>query len=59
VRPDYYCVRHEIRRLEDDFWIHYSSHELVGLTGEEREAHYYTHDPGLREALEFLYQPSS
>jgi hypoxanthine phosphoribosyltransferase len=56
VRPDYYCARHEILRPEDDFWIHYSSHELVGLTAEEREAHYYAHDPGLREALEFLFE---
>jgi hypoxanthine phosphoribosyltransferase len=55
VRPDYFCVRHEIPRPEDDFWIHYSSHELVGLTADEREAHYYAHDPALREALEFLY----
>ena len=55
VRPDYFCVRHVISSAEDDFWIHYSSHELVGLTAEERETHYYAHDPGLREAMEFLY----
>jgi len=56
VRPDYYCRKHIVATPEEDFWIHYSSHELVGLTAEEREAHYYTHDAGLRDALEFLYR---
>ena len=53
VRPDYFCVRHEIDRPEDDFWIHYSSHELVGLTAEEREAHYYAHDEGCARRWSF------
>jgi len=56
VRPDYHCVLHDIVRKEDDFWIHYSSHELVGLSAEERETHYYAHDGELREAMEFLYR---
>jgi hypoxanthine phosphoribosyltransferase len=55
VQPDYYCVKHVIEREEDDNWIHYSSHELVGLTEKERETHYYAQDEGLREAMEFLY----
>jgi len=55
VHPDYWCVKHDIARAEDDFWIHYSSHELVGLTREEREKHYYAQDGELREAMEFLY----
>ena len=55
VQPDYFCVKHVIEREEDDNWIHYSSHELVGLTEEERETHYYSQDEGLREAMEFLY----
>jgi hypoxanthine phosphoribosyltransferase len=55
VQPDYYCVKHVVEREEDDTWIHYSSHELVGLTPEEREGHYYAQDEGLREAMEFLY----
>ena len=55
VQPDYYCVKHVIEREEDDNWIHYSSHEMVGLTAQERETHYYAHDETLREAMEFLY----
>ena len=56
VHPDYYCAKHVIERQEEDFWIHYSSHELVGLSAEERETHYYAQDAGLREAMEFLYR---
>jgi hypoxanthine phosphoribosyltransferase len=37
VVPDYWCRKHIIERPEDDFWIHYLSHELQGLTAEERE----------------------
>jgi hypoxanthine phosphoribosyltransferase len=58
VHPDYYCSKHEIASKQDDFWIHYSSHELVGLSPAEREAHYYSQDPELREAMEFLYNES-
>ncbi len=55
VHPDYYCRKHEIMSPEDDFWIHYSSHELVGLTPQERDTHYYQQDDELRDAMEFLY----
>ena len=47
LQPDYYCRRHDIRSAEDDIWIHYLSHELVGLTPEERETQYLAKDPGL------------
>ncbi len=52
VQPDYYCRKHIIEKKEDDFWIHYLSHELVGLTEEEKEEHYYKEDESLRDALE-------
>lgn len=52
VRPDYWCRRFDIRSPEDDLWIHYESHELVGLTREELEERYYGRDPGLRSVLE-------
>lgn len=55
VHPDYCCAKHVILVKEEDFWIHYSSHELVGLTKEERETYYYSHDEELRPALELLY----
>lgn len=54
ITPDYWCVRHEIRKPEDDVWIHYMSHELVGLSQEELEIHYYPHDPELKEILSVI-----
>jgi len=47
VLPDYWCRLHEIPTPQDDFWIHYMSHELVGLTEEEKNNHYFEEDPGL------------
>jgi len=35
------------------------SHELVGLTAEEREKYYYASDPELRDVLEPLFQESA
>lgn len=52
-QPDYFCRKHEIKDKDDDRWIHYMSHELVGLTSEELEKHYFAQDAGLREALDF------
>lgn len=40
IQPDYYCRKHVVERPEDDTWIHYLSHELVGLTEEETRTHY-------------------
>ena len=47
VQPDYWCRMHELTTPEDDFWIHYTSHELVGLTEREKKEHYYEEDPEL------------
>ena len=52
VQPDYWCRRFDIASPEEDRWIHYMSHELVGLSKEDLEAHYYQHDPELRAVLE-------
>ncbi len=52
VQPDYYCRLHRIKSEEEDFWIHYLSHELVGLTEHEKEEYYYSEDETLRKALE-------
>jgi hypoxanthine phosphoribosyltransferase len=51
VQPDYWCRFHEIQTPEDDFWIHYMSHELVGLTDEEKKRYYYGEDAGLAGIL--------
>ncbi len=47
VQPDYYCRFHELATPEQDFWIHYLSHELVGLSEEEKKEHYFEEDPEL------------
>ncbi len=52
LTPDYFCRRHEIHKPEDDYWIHYASHELIGLTASELEKYYYGEDDELKEALE-------
>jgi hypoxanthine phosphoribosyltransferase len=51
VQPDLWCRRHELNAPEDDFWIHYLSHELVGLTDEEKRKYYFRDDPELADAL--------
>jgi hypoxanthine phosphoribosyltransferase len=53
-QPDYWCRRHDLSVNDEDVWIHYMSHELVGLTEEELEEHYYKHDPELRDVLKVL-----
>ncbi len=35
IQPDYYCRKHEITSPVNDQWIHYLSHELVGLEPSE------------------------
>ena len=53
IQPDYWCRKHELS-VNDDTWIHYMSHELVGLSREELEEHYYKEDPELRDVLKIL-----
>jgi hypoxanthine phosphoribosyltransferase len=56
-QPDYWCRKHELSIHDEDLWIHYMSHELVGLSPEELETHYFSRDPELREALSVLSCP--
>jgi hypoxanthine phosphoribosyltransferase len=51
VQPDYYCRKHEFSVKDEDNWIHYMSHELVGLSREEMEKYYFEQDPGLADVL--------
>ena len=51
IIPDYYCRKIEVTKPEGDRWIHYMSHELVGLEGKELEENYYEYDPSLRQVL--------
>jgi hypoxanthine phosphoribosyltransferase len=53
-QPDYWCRKHELSVNDEDYWIHYMSHELVGLTQGELEEYYYAQDPELRKVFEAL-----
>lgn len=44
IQPDYFCRKHQIKSAEDDQWIHYLSHELVGLDPQEIDGHYMHED---------------
>ena len=54
VQPDYWSRKFEITKPEEDRWIHYMSHELVGLSHADLEKHYYAQDPELRTILDPL-----
>lgn len=49
IQPDYWCRKHVVERPEDDTWIHYLSHELVGLNADEVGANYP--DPDTADAI--------
>jgi len=54
IQPDFWCRKHELSVNDEDIWIHYMSHELVGLTAQETDEHYNIQDEELREALSVL-----
>jgi hypoxanthine phosphoribosyltransferase len=54
IHPDYFCRKIEVQTAEDETWIHYMSHELVGLTGVEAQEHYINKDPDLAEAMKLV-----
>lgn len=55
VQPDFYCRKFDINFAEENRWIHYMSHELVGLTETELEEYYYSKDSELKEVLGELF----
>lgn len=59
ILPDYYSRKITVKTPEDDRWIHYMSHELVGLTNEELEEYYFSKDPELRKVLEPLVEKNN
>jgi len=54
IQPDYWCVKHEMSVNDENYWIHYMSHELVGLAPAELEENYYKRYPDLRKALSII-----
>jgi hypoxanthine phosphoribosyltransferase len=55
IQPDYWCRKHDVSVYDEDLWIHYMSHELIGLSEAELEEHYYQQDPEWREVLSVLH----
>lgn len=51
IQPDYFCRKFTITKPEENRWIHYMSHELVGLETAELEEYYYKDDPELKDVL--------
>jgi len=51
ITPDFYCRRYDLATRAEDPWIHYLSHELIGLTDEERRQWYTKDDPEMVAAL--------
>ena len=41
IVPDYWCRKLDVDKPENNTWINYNSHELVGLTKEELENNFY------------------
>ena len=56
IQADYWCRKHELTAQDEPIWIHYSSHELIGLSPKELEDHYYQEDPELREVLCIMHK---
>jgi hypoxanthine phosphoribosyltransferase len=52
IEPDYYCRKHVLESPEQDHWIHYLSHELVGLEHSEIDGQF--HDIKVQEILHSL-----
>ncbi len=55
IVPDYYCRKFVLETPEDDCWINYMSHELVGLTSVELEENFYREYPELRDVLDPIF----
>ena len=54
IHPDYWCRKHDVSVNDDPYWIHYMSHELMGLTEKELENNYYSRDPELRKSMHII-----
>jgi hypoxanthine phosphoribosyltransferase len=54
IQPDYWCRKHDVSVNDEEYWIHYMSHELVGLTVKELEENYYRHDPSLKDSMHII-----
>lgn len=51
VYPDYYCIKYADNTPIVDTWIHYKSHEIVGLSSEDLRTQYVDEYPELKFLL--------
>jgi uncharacterized protein len=56
VVPDFFCRKIAIATPEDDVWIHYNSHEMVGLSSQEIRDNYEKEDPEVGRILRRILQ---
>ena len=54
IQPDYWCRKYEQSVNDDEYWIHYMSHELVGLTRDEAAEYYIKQDPELYNVMQLI-----
>ncbi|MBN2532566.1 MAG: phosphoribosyltransferase [Spirochaetales bacterium] len=54
VIPDFSAQSHIIERPEDDIWIHYLSHEIIGLTRKNLFDFFPTADEEVKRALSVI-----
>jgi len=54
IIPDYWCRKHVIDKPQDNYWIHYLSHELEGLTEKEIDEHYLSANPELTDVFDLI-----
>lgn len=54
IQPDFFCRKLVIEHPTQDKWIHYMSHELVGLTEAEQKKYYIDRDPELVTVFDLL-----
>ena len=58
IIPDYWCRKHVIDKPQNNYWIHYLSHELEGLTEREINEHYLVANPELAEVFDLIKEYS-
>ena len=59
IQPDYWCRKHDLSVNDEESWVHYMSHELVGLSQQEMEDNYFApkvekHDLCFQAAMQAL-----
>lgn len=54
IQPDFFCRKLVVNHPSEDRWIHYMSHELIGLTPQEKQVHYIDRDADLGGVFSLL-----